>query len=61
MDLIDFFKENYTWFFSGLGVFFLTIVIHFFMKSGGNNTIKGSSSGIQAQRDININENNKDK
>ena len=57
MDLvINFIKGNYTWFFSGLGVFILTLVVTFFVKKGGNkNVIKGKSSGLQAQGDLNIN------
>jgi len=60
MDLLNLLKENYTWFFSGLGVVLLAWIINVFRKSKGNNVIKGHSNGIQAQGNVTINRDGKE-
>ena len=54
MDLLNLIKENYTWFFSGIGVFILTLIIAYYKKGKGDNIIKDHSRGIQVQGNIDI-------
>lgn len=51
--------ENYSWVFSGIGVFIVSLLFGwgFTSKKKKNQVIKGKSSGIQAGRDIIIKDN----
>lgn len=57
--IIDFIKNNYEWFFSGVGVLFLTLIGNWiFKKRTGNKNIQiidNESMGIQAVGSVYVN------
>ncbi len=50
MDVVQFVKDNYEWFFSGIGVTFLLIVFGFMKSKGSNNKVV--QKNIQAGGDV---------
>ena len=59
--IIDFLKENYTWIFSGIGVFIISL---FFMSKGSKrtkNSVKNGNGNIQAGGNIITNKSDKGK
>lgn len=59
MDIIDFFKQNYHWIFSGIGIFVIGLFLK--RKFSISQNIKEKSSGLQAGGNISININNNNK
>lgn len=56
-EIVNWIETNIPWIFSGIGVFIIGLLI--FKKSNkksNKQTIKNNSSGIQAGRDVKINE-----
>jgi len=53
-EIINWIKDNYSWFFSGLGVFVLGFLITKKVSNRNSQTIKNNSSGIQAGRNVKI-------
>jgi LPXTG-motif cell wall-anchored protein len=55
-DAVGIFQNNYTWFFSGLGIFLLAGFLALFKRknSSGQNQIVRNGSAIQAGRDVKI-------
>ncbi len=58
--IIKILKQNYQWFFSGIGVFIIGLLLYKkIMKKSQIQTVGNNSTAIQAGRNVNINKGRK--